>query len=174
MQTPRSFVRLVAGTFCFDILLNLPRLDSASPVLSLLVPSIDLLVVAAACWGVAQGAQSPRRGGRAVVCVLVAFLLAYATFSRFGLDVCLHLFGSVGALRVAASLAVCVALMAAAISASYLIAGLLADGFQNPVVRNVFLLVVALSAIAQVFTHNLVFTRSVLARAVLDLVAQLH
>jgi hypothetical protein len=41
-------------------------------------------------------------------------------------------------------------------------------------VRNVFLFVVAISAIGQVFTHNLIFTRSILARAVMDLLGQVR
>jgi len=182
MQTARSTLRLAAGLIGFDILLNLPRLDPASPVLTLLAPSIDLLIVAAACWAIAQAGEAPRReemrvphrGARILVCALAAFLLGYAVAARFGLDVVVHLFGIGGGFAAAASVVVSAAMAAAVVSASWFLTGLAAAGFQKPVARNVFLLVVALSAILQVFTRNLVYTKSVLARAVLDLVARLQ
>ena len=173
MRASRSLLGLLAGLLAFDLLLNVPRIDAASPILSLLAPSIDLLIVAAVCWGIAQGAELPRRGPRILACGLVAFLLAYALAARFGVDVVLRLFGG-GSVAAVFSVALSAGIAAVALGAVYLLTGLVAAGFQKPMVRNIFLLVVAISAILQVFTHNLLFTPSILARAVLDLLARLR
>jgi hypothetical protein len=56
MQAAKSLPGLVAGLLFFDLLINLPGFSTASPVASLLAPSIDLLVVSAALVGIAQAA----------------------------------------------------------------------------------------------------------------------
>ncbi|MGD0726699.1 MAG: hypothetical protein ABSB63_14200 [Spirochaetia bacterium] len=50
---PRGIAGLIVGLLLFDLLVNLPGWSPGAPVSSLLAPSVDLLLVAAALMGAA-------------------------------------------------------------------------------------------------------------------------
>ncbi len=169
----RALPGLLAGLILFDILLNLPGLRTAAPVASLLVPSIDLLVVGALCAGIAQAGESSRQGLRIAISAFAALLLVYATGGRFGFGIAFHLFGTAGIL-VAASCVASLLAVALAGAAGYLLTGLLVRGFAAPLVRSIFVLVIALCAVLQVLVGRHVFAPSVIPRIVRDIAAQLR
>jgi hypothetical protein len=154
MQTARSIPGLAAGLFLFDLLINLPGLSAASPVASLLIPSIDLLVVAAALLGVSQAGEQARVPLRVVVSVLLMALLAWEAATRFGADEGLPTLGYLlgGAAALAAG------------ALSYVSAGPVLRGFSFPMVRSLFVVVVALLAVLQVVSGQHVLAPSVVPR----------
>ncbi len=169
----RGLPGLIAGLILFDLFLNLPGFDVASPFASLLVPSIDLLVVGAICAGIAQAGESSRRGLRIAAAVFVVFLLVYATGTRFGFGIAFHLFGSAGILVAASCLASLLAIALAG-AAGFLLSGLLVRGFSAPLVRSVFVLVIALCAVLQVLLGRHVFAASIIPRVIRDIAAHLR
>lgn len=166
MRWLKPVASLLAGLLLFDLLLNLPALSAASPAASLLAPSIDLLVMAAACLGIRQAAERSRRGLRIAVSLLAGLLLAYGIGARFGFDVVAHLFGDGNGIRIAASCVASAIIAAAALLAAYLFSGLLMRGFAPPLIPNVFLLVIALCVILQVVSGLRVFAPSVVPRII--------
>jgi len=169
MRVPRAMPGFLAGFLVFDLLVNLPGFLPAFPVGSLILPSIDLLVVAAALLGVAQAGGSARVPLRIVTCGLLVILLAFETASRFGSDIALRLLGGGSAAWIAGSCAVSLALVAAAAGVAWLASGLLLQGFSSTIVRSTFLVVVALCAILQVATRYRIFAPSAIPRLFRDL-----
>jgi hypothetical protein len=163
MSALRSVPRLVAGLFAFDILVNLPAFSTAHPVGSLIAPSIDLLVAAAALWGAAQAGERPRRTLRIVICALLLLLLAAQAALRFGIDVPARMFGRSPGLAVLGWV-VSLVIVAAAGVAAYLSSGLVVRGFAPAIVRNVFLVVVAALAVLQAVTRTHLLAPSALPR----------
>jgi len=166
MRSPRATLALLAGLFLFDILVNLPGFVPSSPVASLLVPSIDLLVIAAACMGIAQAGERARMPLRIALSVLALFLVACSAGLRFGLDAGARLFGGGAFPQVAAGWAVSFVLLAAAGAASFFLSGLLVGGLQQPISRSILLLVVCLAAVLQVVSGRRLFTASVIPRLI--------
>jgi hypothetical protein len=160
MSALKSAARLVAGLFAFDLLVNLPGLSTAHPVASLLLPSIDLLVAAAALWGAAQAGDRGRRTLRIVICALLLLLLAAETALRFGIDIPLHMFGW----PAAAGCIVALLIVAAVAAVAWLSSGLVVRGFESAIVRNVFLVVVAALAVLQAVARYHLFASSALPR----------
>jgi hypothetical protein len=113
MRQARGLTGLLAGLLLFDFLVNLPGFSLSSPVGSLLVPSIDLLVIVAACMGIARAGERAKFLLRVAVAVFAVGLLVCSAGLRFGFGVEAHLFraGSVGG--VAAGWAVSLVLPAA-------------------------------------------------------------
>ncbi|HUJ77197.1 MAG TPA: hypothetical protein VL359_20195 [bacterium] len=161
---------LVPGVLLFDVLLNLPAFTPAEPVRSLLAPSIDLLVVAAACMGVAQAGPGPQRPLRIGLAALTAALAAAAAGLRFGWGAAGHLFGGDPggslAMAAAAGWALCVLVAAAVGLCAFVASGPVVRGMQPRVARSVLLLVIALAAVLQVVTGHRVFTPSVIPRLI--------
>ena len=165
MQAARSFPGLAAGFLIFDLLINLPGFSSVSPVVSLLVPSIDLLVVAAALAMVAQAGEQARVPLRIVVSVLLAALLGYEATARFGLDAISRTLGF--GLPAAGCVLAGVAVLAVA-ALSYLGAGPVLRSFSFPIVRSVFIVAVALLAVLQVVSRNRILEPSAIPRLFRD------
>ncbi len=163
---PRAFASLAAGLFLFDLLINLPGWSSAAPVSSLLVPSVDLLLVAAALMGSATASPGPRLGIRIVVCVVLVFLLGWVTGTRFGFDIAFSLFGGHSAARFAAGCAVSAAAVAAAAGLAWLSSRLVIHGFSHIVTRSAFLAAVALLTVFQVISGGHIFVPSEIPRVV--------
>ena len=165
MRFPRAIVGLLAGLFLLDLLVNLPGFRSAAPAASLLLPSIDLLVLAAACMGIAQAGERARLPLRIVVSVVAVILIGCSAGLRFGFDAGAHLFGG-GPVAETAGWMVSVLCAAAAGAAAFLLTGLLIGGLQAPVTRSVFLLVVSLAAVLQVVSGKRLFSASVIPRLI--------
>ena len=164
----RTLAGLLAGLVLLDIVLNLPTLAPGRLAGSLLVPSIDLLVIVAACIGIAQAAESSRRGLRVAAAVLAVFLMAWKTGARFGFDLPWRLFGS-GALLGAAGCAVSAAAVGVAGLAAFLLTGLLVRGFVTGVARSIAVLVIAAAAVLQVLLGRTVFAPSIVPRIIRDI-----
>lgn len=169
----RALPGLAAGLILFDLLLNLPGLDTVAPAASLLVPSLDLLLVGALCIGIAQAGESSRRGLRIAASLLVLFLMAYGAARRFGFSAAFHLFGVTG-LQVAASCVISLIAAAAAGAACFFLSGLLVRGFAPAIVRSVFVLVIALCAVLQVLAGPHLFAPSIVPRIISDIAAHLR
>jgi hypothetical protein len=164
MRSVRSFLGLLAGLLLFDVLVNLPDFSSAHAMGALFVPSIDLLLVAAALLGVAQVAGRSRTPLRMAVCGLLVLLLCLETAVRFGPAVALHLFGDGSWVLAAASGALSVAVVAAAACLAWLASGLLLRGFSLVIVRSGFVAVIALFAVVQVLAGHRIFGPSEIPR----------
>jgi len=162
----RTAAGLAAGLLLVDLLLNLPALAPSAPVGSLLAPSVDFLVMVAACMGAAQAGEPARRPLRIALAVLAAGLTAASAGLRFGWSAGGHLFGSGSAMTAAASWALSVLMFAAAGFAAYLVCGLVVRGVQPRLVRSVVLLVIALAAVLQVVSGKKLFTASVIPRLI--------
>jgi hypothetical protein len=166
MRTARTLPALLAGLLLFDLLVNLPAFSPSSPLVSLLAPSIDLLVIVAACMGTAQAGENPRLPLRIAVSVLAVVLAACAAGLRFGFDLPVRLFGGGNALSVAAGCAVSIGILAAAGWVAFLLSGLLIAGLQPRIVRSVMLLAIALAAVLQVVSGRRLFVASVIPRLI--------
>ncbi len=160
-MSARQLAGLLAGLLLFDLLLNLPALAPSAPVRSLLGPSLDLLVVVAACMGIAQAGEGARRPLRLVLAVVALGLVAAGAGLRFGWWP-----GSIMAMRAAAGWTVAVVIAAAVAAAAFFISELVVRGVESRVVRSVLLLVVALAAVLQVVSGRKLFTPSVIPRLI--------
>jgi hypothetical protein len=150
--------------FLFDLLINLPGWSPAAPVSSALAPSVDLLLVAAALMGAATAGRGPRIFIRIAACVLLVFLLGYATGARFGFDIAFRLIGGSSAVRLAAGCLLSAAAVAAAAGLAWLFSRLVIHGFSHIVTRSVFLAVVALLTVFQVVSGRHIFMPSEIPR----------
>jgi hypothetical protein len=164
MRLSRTLPGLLAGLLLFDLLVNLPRFSPVTPVVSLLAPTIDLLVVVAACMGIAQA--GPRGALRVAVSVLVVALAACGAGLRFGFDIAPRVFGGGSPAAMAAGWAVCAAACAAVFVISFLVSGLILDGLQSAIVRSVMLMVIAAGAVLQVVSGRRLFGPSVIPRLI--------
>jgi hypothetical protein len=164
MNVPRSLLGLLAGLLLFDVLVNLPGFSLARPIGSLLAPSIDLLVVAAALFGVAQAGERGRVPLRIIICGLLLVLLCLETLVRFGADIPPQLLGGGTWLLATAGCLLCLLVVAAVAFSAYLGSGVVVRGFSSVVVRSVFLAVVAASAVLQVVAGHRLFVPSGLPR----------
>jgi hypothetical protein len=140
---------LLAGMTCFDLLLNSPHFSSISPLASLAVPSIDLLVVLAILLSAAHGNERVQTGFAAGVAALVAFFLGWQAFRRWG--------ASDGVLRLALLAIAAVGTGAA----SFFLSMLVLRGFRDAVLRSLFLLAAAGCAVVQALLGVRIFASSV-------------
>jgi hypothetical protein len=157
MRSPRALPALLSGLLLFDIRVNLPGFVPSAPIASLLLPSIDLLVITAACMGIAQAGERARIPLRIAVSVLAVILVACSAGLRFGFDV---------QTRLAAGWAVSFALLAAAGVAAFLFSGLLVGGLNGPISRSIVLLLISLAAVLQVVSGKRLFSASVIPRLI--------
>jgi hypothetical protein len=139
---------LLAGMVAFDILMNLPGVSAASPLLSLLAPSIDLLVVLAILMSAAYGNQRVRAGFAVAVAFLLAVFIGWQAYRRWGEP-------AVGRTMVLGA-----ATLAAGAGAFFL-SKLVLRGFTDATLRNLFLLAAACCAIAQALLGVRIFSPSV-------------
>jgi len=137
----------LAGIVLFDILLNLPGLSSASPLASLLAPSIDLLVVLALLMSTAGAGQGARTGFSVGVSFLVALVFGWQAY---------HTWGEPSAWRL---VALCAAACAAG-AASFFLSKLVHRGFKDAILRNLFLLSAAGCAVIQAILGPRIFAPS--------------
>ncbi len=170
MKSARLAAGAVAGLLVLDLLLNLPGISAGSVAASLLVPSIDLLVVGAILFMAAQSPAGARRTLRMVAVAVLLVLACYEVASRFGVASPAALFGTGTAARVA-SCAVSLVILAAGFVAAWLAAGLVLRGIETPVLRNGFIALVALVAIVHVVSGGRVLAQSVVPRMVRDIAA---
>jgi hypothetical protein len=171
MRDARFIPSLLAGFLAFDLLINLPGVLPGSLIASLLVPSIDFLIVAAALFGIAQTGARTRVWLRATLSVLLSFLLAYETGARFGFGAALGLLGGGSVLLDALSIALCLMVLAAAAGVAFLLSALVLRGFSSLIVRSSFLAVVAVCAMVQVLSGRRVFGPSALPHLARDIVS---
>jgi hypothetical protein len=169
MRDARFIPGLLAGFLAFDLLINLPGFLPDAPVASLLAPSIDLLIVAAALFGVAQSAAGTRRGLRIALSILLACLLAYETGARFGFDIVPGLLGGGSVFLKTLSIALSLIVLAATAVIAFLLSALVLRGFSSLLVRSSFLAVVAVCAMVQVLSGRRVFGPSGLPRLARDI-----
>ncbi len=150
---------LVAGLLGTDVAMNAATLDvshgAAGVVSSLLVPSIDTLVVVAILMAGSRGGAGPRRALRVAVAVAGVLLLVLRAGLRF----------SWSAPGGAAGWLIAVAAAAACGAALYALAVPVLRGLANTVVRSVTLLAIAVAAVIQVILARTLFTASVLPAA---------
>jgi hypothetical protein len=140
---------LLAGMICFDLLLNSPRFSSISPLASLAVPSIDLLVVLAILLSAAHGNARVQTGFAAGVAGILAFFLGWQAFRRWGApDEVLRL-ALLGVAAIGAG------------AASFFLSRLVLRGFSNAVLRSLFLLAAAGCAVVQALLGVRIFASSV-------------
>jgi hypothetical protein len=156
----------MAGLLLLDVLLNVPLFSPWSPAGSLLAPSIDLLVLAACCMGIAQTGGPTRRSLRIGLAVLAAVLVACEAGLRFGWGAGGHLLGSGPAMRAAASWVACLLLAAAVGLAGFALSGPTVRGLEAPLARSLLLLAVSLATILQVVSGRRLFTASVIPRLI--------
>ncbi len=138
---------LVAGMVLFDILINLPGVSAASPLASLLVPSLDLLVVLAILMSAARASRGVRTGLAAGISVLLASLIGWQAYSRWGTPE----LARIAALGIAA---------AGAGVASFFLSKLVFRGFNDAVLRSLFLLAAASCAVVQALLGVRIFVGS--------------
>jgi hypothetical protein len=140
---------LLAGIVAFDILLNIPGVSGVSPVLSLLAPSIDLLVVLAILMSASYATRRVRIGFAVAVALLVALFAGWEAFGRWGQ-------------RAGAALVVILAAAAlVAGGASFFLSRLVLRGFSDATLRSVFLLTAAGCAMMQALLGVRIFSPSV-------------
>lgn len=186
MRRATTVIRLLAGLLFFDLLLNGAGFDPGSVVSTLLRPSLDLLVVAAALLVAAQADARPASGARAgadarsgsgaghrvirgIVCLFVAGIALHTLGRRFGLAAVVMPFGSAGA-AAAAGWALVVVGAAILVGLAWVAGGLVVRGFATVAVRSVFLLAIAMMAVVHVLAGNRVFAPSELPRIVREIV----
>lgn len=157
---------LLAGILLFDLLINIPAFSPASPVLSLLAPSLDLLVALALLFAVSQAASGWRTGLVAAVSLLVALLLGLEALDRVGLGVAARMVREGPALRTAALAAGGLVALGAAGIAAFFLSRLVIPGFADPVLRSLFLAAAAVCAVLQALAGLHVFAPSVIPRIV--------
>jgi hypothetical protein len=167
LSARRALPGLLAGLVLLDLLMNLPVLAPASAAGSLLVPSIDLLVIVAACIGIAQAGEGSRVPLRVAAAVLAVLLVAWKTGTRFGFDLPWRLFGDGTALAAAGCLVSFAALAAVGV-AVFLLSGLLVRAFVTGMARSIALLVIAAAAVTQVLLGRTVFAASIVPRIIRD------
>jgi hypothetical protein len=120
--------------------------------------------VAAALIGAATADPGPRFFIRIAVCVLLVFLLGYATGTRFGFDIPFRLLGGSSTAPLVAGCFLSAAAVAAAGGLAWLFSRLVIHGFSHIVTRSVFLAVIALLTVFQVVSGRHVFTPSQIPR----------
>ncbi len=151
----------MAGLAVLDVVLNLPELSPAAPVGSLLVPSLDLLVAGAALLLVPYAPTAARGWLRLGICLVLVTVLSFAAATRFGSPAALlpagAALGKAASARAVLGWAAAAVLLLGAGAVAYFASGLVLKGFEQPVVRSVFTVVVAFCAIVQVITGRHVF-----------------
>lgn len=170
MKTALVSVGAVAGLLALDLLLNLPGVRAGTVAGSLLLPSIDLLVIGAILLGGAQSGAGGRRALRLVAVLALLVIAGYEAVSRFGIAAAIGLFGTGAAARVASG-AVSLLALAAAGLASWLAAGLVLLGLRTLLARSVFVAAVSAAAILQVLTGGKVLAPSLVPRMARDIAA---
>jgi len=156
----RLALRLLAGALIFDVLIDLPGFSGAAPAASLLAPSLDLLVVMALLLLVSSAAPRLRSGFAVAISILLAVLLGWKAVDRLGPAEVIRFFTGVSALGKAALVAGGAVVLAAAASAAFLGSRLVLRGFEDALLRNVFLAAAAVCAVTQALTGLRVFSPS--------------
>lgn len=172
MKHVRTLVGLLAGMLLFDLLLNSTGFSPASPVGSLLLPSIDLLVIAAALLGIARAGTGARRALIALVCLFAVALAVYRGGTRFGFDVVVRAFGTTG-MALTAGWVLTILCCVAGLGVAWLAGTLVVSGFTPGIARSVFLVIVAVLAVVHVLHGNHVFTPSLIPRIVRSIASAL-
>jgi len=147
-----SAVGLLAGIAGFDILLNLPCFSGASPMASLLAPSLDLLVVLALLMTAALVTQRAYRGFAVAVALLVAFHVGWQAYRRWGAPPAAGRITLLGLTVVGVGVA------------SFFLSKLVLRGFSVATLRSLFLLAAACCAIIQALLGVRVFSSSIVPR----------
>ena len=142
----------VAGVVLIDALMNLPGFSAAAPVTSLLLPSLDLLVALALLMSAAYGGTRLRTAFAVIVSVLLALLIAWQGYRRWGTP-------DAGRIIIVgvAGVAACVAF--------FFLSKLVLHGFGDAILRNVFFLAAACCAVVQALLRVRIFAPSALPGA---------
>ena len=161
----RVVAGLLAGLLGLDLVMNAAALEvsrgAGGVARSLLAPSIDLLVVAAALMGVSRAGARSQAWLRALVAALGVLLLVLRAGLRFAWAAP---GGAAGWVMGAAAAAACGA-------ALYVLSLPVVRGLAIPVARSETLLAIALGAEVQVLLARAVFTPSVVPTIVRQLLA---
>jgi len=159
MRGARTIPLLLLGILLLDLLLNAAAYSADSPVVSLLRPSLDLLLLLAALL------VTGRAGERARFWLRIAQLVPGLHLVDF---TAIEWPGPV-ARFLELRLPIAVLLLAAAGGLCFFCFGFVLRGFTHPVPRNVFLLAVAFLAIMQITTGREVFRQSAIPRIVTEI-----
>ena len=141
---------LLAGMAGFDVIMNIPSVSASSPVISLLAPSIDLLIVLAILMTASYARPGARTGVAAVVGIAVAVFFGWMAWRRWGSP-------PAAARTIGLGLS---ALCAGA--ASFFLSRLVLRAFRSATLRNVFFLAAACGAVVQALLGVRVFSASVI------------
>lgn len=159
MRGARTIPWLLLGILVLDLLLNAPAYSAESPVLSLLRPSLDLLLLLAALLVIGRAKERARIWLRIALLVPGILLIAITAIGWPGPV----------ARFLEARLALAILLLAAAGALCFLCFGFILRGFEHPMPRNVFLITVAFLAIMQITTGREVFRQSAIPRIVAEI-----
>jgi hypothetical protein len=140
---------LLAGMAAFNILLNIHGFSWASPVASLLDPSVDLLVLMAILMTAALVNQRAHVGFAVGVAVLLALYVGWQVFQRWGAPLAA---GRIALIGLAALVAGVV---------SFFLSRLVVRGFDDATLRSLFLLAAACCVIIQALLGVRIFSSSV-------------
>jgi hypothetical protein len=159
MRGARTILLFLLGILLLDLLLNAAAYSADSPVVSLLRPSLDLLLLLAALLVIGRAGERAQFWLRITVLVPALLLIVFTAIewpgpvARF-LEIRLPL---------------AILLLAAASGLCFFCFGFVLRGIAHPVPRNVFLLAVAFLAIMQITTGREVFRQSAIPRIVAEI-----
>jgi hypothetical protein len=159
MRGARTIPLLLLGILLLDLLLNATAYSAASPVVSLLRPSLDLLLLLAALLVIGRAGERARFWLRIALLVPGLLLIVFTAIEWPGPV----------ARLLESRLPIAVLLLAAAGALCFFCFGFVLRGFAHPVPRNVFLLAVAFLAIMQITTGREVFRQSAIPRIVAEI-----
>lgn len=139
-----------------DLVLNAVLFDPASPVVSLLHPSLDAMLLLATLVLIAQAGSRTRLWLRVGLVLPALFMIAAAAATGSGpIAVFLTERLALGVLALAAAGALC-----------FVASGLVIRGLDSTLFRNVFLLAVSFLAILQITSRLPIFRQSAAARLI--------
>jgi hypothetical protein len=150
MHGLKKLLPLAGGLLLLDLVLNAAAFDPASPLGSLLRPSLDVMLLVASVVLIAQAGPRVQPWLRAVLVLPALVMIAAAAMTGPG--------PVAGFFEQRIPLAVLA--LAAAGGACWLAFGLVTRGLAQPLLRNVFLLAVFFLATLQVALHLPVFRQS--------------
>jgi hypothetical protein len=156
MRGARTIPWFLLGILLLDLLLNAPAYSADSPVLSLLRPSLDLLLMLAALLVICRTGERTRFWLRIALLAPGLLLIVSTAIVWRG-----------PAVRfLEARLPLVILSLAAAGALCFFCFGFILRGFEHPVPRNLFLLAVAFLGILQITSGREVFRQSAIPRLV--------
>ena len=141
---------LLAAMAALDVIMNIPGISASSAVVSLLAPSIDLLIVLAILMSASYARQGVRNGAAVGVGLLIAAFFGWQAWRRWG--------APPEAWRI---LVISASTLCAGV-ASFFLSRLVLSGFRSAILRNAFFLAAACGAVVQAMLGVRIFSASVI------------